>query len=140
MFNLDEDPHEITNLANDYPDLVRELLREAEEAIKDAPKQWRGDMVHVEAPSSPQHGWFASIRTLGSQYEEIIPFGVYLSDSEDLTKLNYVRLTEQQSLELIVISVKIITTYIVLPTLLLAVFIKDYCNFTIHLNIFCHYT
>ena len=52
LFNLDDDPQEITNLAKIHPSLVEELLKEAEEAIKDAPKMFRGDMVHVEAPVS----------------------------------------------------------------------------------------
>ena len=52
LFNLDDDPQETTNLADDHPELVVELLKEAEEVIKDAPKQWRGDMIHIDAPVS----------------------------------------------------------------------------------------
>ena len=52
LFNLDDDPQEVTNLAKIHPSLVEELLKEAEEVIKDAPKMFRGDMVHVEAPVS----------------------------------------------------------------------------------------
>ena len=52
LFNLDNDPQEATNLAKVHPSLVEELLKEAEEAIKDAPKMFRGDMVHIEAPVS----------------------------------------------------------------------------------------
>ena len=52
LFNLEDDPQETTNLADNYPELVEELLKEAEEAIKDAPKQWRGDMIHIDAPVS----------------------------------------------------------------------------------------
>ena len=52
LFNLDEDPQETTNLAKVYPKLVEELLNEAEEAIKDAPKMLRGDMIHDGAPVS----------------------------------------------------------------------------------------
>ena len=52
LFNLEDDPQEVTNLAKLHPSLVEELLEEAEEAIKDAPKMFRGDMVHVEAPVS----------------------------------------------------------------------------------------
>ncbi len=39
LFNLAEDPGETVNLAYDKPDLVRELLAEAEDIIKHAPKQ-----------------------------------------------------------------------------------------------------
>ena len=53
LFNLEYDPQETTNLAKDRSDLVEELLKEAEDAIKDAPQQWRGDMIHIEAPVSP---------------------------------------------------------------------------------------
>ena len=37
LFNLEDDPQETTNLADNYPELVEELLKEAEEAIEDAP-------------------------------------------------------------------------------------------------------
>lgn len=39
LFDLDTDPAETTNLAGKYPNLVEELLKEAEGAIKDAPRQ-----------------------------------------------------------------------------------------------------
>ena len=39
LYDLHKDPSETTNLAKQYPDLVKELLAEAEYAIKDAPKQ-----------------------------------------------------------------------------------------------------
>ena len=39
LYNLDEDPAESNNLADKYPELVKELLREAEESIEDAPPQ-----------------------------------------------------------------------------------------------------
>ena len=39
LYDLSKDPSETTNLAKQYPDLVKELLAEAEHAIKDAPKQ-----------------------------------------------------------------------------------------------------
>ena len=40
LYDLHKDPAETTNLAKQYPDLVKELLAEAEYAIKDAPKQF----------------------------------------------------------------------------------------------------
>ena len=52
LYNLEDDPQETTNLANEHPKLVEELLKEAEEAIKSAPDQWRGDMIHIDAPVS----------------------------------------------------------------------------------------
>ena len=39
LYDLSKDPSETTNLARQFPDLVVELLAEAEYAIKDAPKQ-----------------------------------------------------------------------------------------------------
>lgn len=67
---------------------------------------------------SSQHNLLASIRTLGSNYEDIIPFGIYLDDNEDITKLNLDRLTQRQYLELIIIATKVIGVYIVFPILL----------------------
>ena len=40
LFDLDTDPTESVNLAYDKPDLVRELLAEAEEIVENAPKQY----------------------------------------------------------------------------------------------------
>lgn len=67
---------------------------------------------------SSQHNLLASIRTLGSNYEDIIPFGIYLDDNEDITKLNLDRLTQRQYLELTIIATKVIGVYIVFPILL----------------------
>ena len=39
LYDLSKDPSETTNLASLYPELVEELLAEAELAIKNAPKQ-----------------------------------------------------------------------------------------------------
>ena len=39
LYDLSKDPSETTNLATLYPELVKELLAEAELAIKNAPKQ-----------------------------------------------------------------------------------------------------
>ena len=52
LFNLENDPQETRNLAKNYPELVEELLEEAEIAIENAPKPWRTDMIHVDAPVS----------------------------------------------------------------------------------------
>eukprot|EP00091_Calanus_sinicus_P007026 TRINITY_DN17893_c0_g1_i1.p1 TRINITY_DN17893_c0_g1~~TRINITY_DN17893_c0_g1_i1.p1 ORF type:complete len:170 (-),score=45.04 TRINITY_DN17893_c0_g1_i1:121-630(-) len=89
LFNLDDDPQETNNLAGKHPELVKELLAEAEDVLKDAPKQWRGDMVDAEAPVSKQQDWIATLRSLGTHLEWVTPFGIYLDDDTDLTKLNY---------------------------------------------------
>lgn len=73
---------------------------------------------------SSQHNLLASIRTLGSNYEDIIPFGIYLDDNEDITKLNLDRLTQRQYLELIIIATKVIGVYIVFPILLFVMISK----------------
>ena len=73
---------------------------------------------------SSQHNLLASIRTLGSNYEDIIPFGIYLDDNEDITKLNVARLTNRQYLELIIIATKVIGVYIVFPILLFGMISK----------------
>jgi len=125
LFNLEDDPQEVTNLAKLHPSLVEELLEEAEEAIKDAPKMFRGDMVHVEAPVSPQHNWFATIRNLGTNYDEIIPFGAYINDNEDITNLNYVRtLGKGVYLGLFSIVIKILTVFIVFPISLITIIFR----------------
>ena len=73
---------------------------------------------------SSQHNLLASIRTLGSNYEDIIPFGIYLDDNEDITKLNLDRLTQRQYLELTIIATKVIGVYIVFPILLFVMISK----------------
>ena len=73
---------------------------------------------------SSQHNLLASIRTLGSNYEDIIPFGIYLDDNEDITKLNLDRLTQRQYLELTIITTKVIGVYIVFPILLFVMISK----------------
>ena len=73
---------------------------------------------------SSQHNLLASIRTLGSNYEDIIPFGIYLDDNEDITMLNLDRLTQRQYLELTIIATKVIGVYIVFPILLFVMISK----------------
>ena len=73
---------------------------------------------------SSQHNLLASIRTLGSNYEDIIPFGIYLDDNEDITKLNLDRLTQRQYLELIIIATKVIGVYVVFPIVLFGMISK----------------
>ena len=48
LFNLEDDPQEVHNLATKFPDLVKELLDEAEAVLENAGDQWRGDMVDAE--------------------------------------------------------------------------------------------
>ena len=115
LFNIDNDPEESTNLAEKYPGLVKTLLREAERCIERAPKQWRGDMIHADAPVSKQHGWLSILRSLGTQFEEVVPFGIYLTDDEDLTQLTYVRMVNQQLFEGLWILGKVFSIFIVFP-------------------------
>lgn len=51
LFDLEKDPSESVNIAYDNRELVQILLEEAEEAIKDAPRQIRGDvsLIHFTA-------------------------------------------------------------------------------------------
>jgi len=127
LFNLENDPQETRNLAKDYPELVEELLKEAEIAIENAPKPWRTDMIHVDAPVSAQHNLLASLRTLGTNYEETIPFGVYLDDDVNLDELEYERLLSGYTMKvnLAVISLKIIAAFILLPTILIVSLLKS---------------
>ena len=124
LFNLEDDPQEARNLANMYPDLVRTLLEEAEKMIENAPKQWRGDMIHADAPVSQQHGWLSTLRSLGTHFQEIIPFGIYLEDEEDLTKLTYVRMVNQQFVEGMFVLAKVILVFLIFPLLLICFALK----------------
>ena len=47
LFNLESDPHENENLADKYPELVLELLAEAEDAVKDASPEVVCQLMHV---------------------------------------------------------------------------------------------
>ena len=90
LFNLADDPEETDNLAADFPDLVRELLAEAEEAVKDGPPSLVGNKVHSEAPKGAQEGsWLQVLLTMGTTHNEVVPFGPYLEDDVDITKLKY---------------------------------------------------
>ena len=90
LFNLADDPDETDNLAEEFPDLVTELLAEAEEAVKDAKPSLVGLMVHSEAPRSSQDGsWRQAFLTMGMTMTEVVPFGPYLENDVDITKLRY---------------------------------------------------
>ena len=90
LFNLADDPDETENLAEEFPDLVKELLAEAEEAVKDARPSIVGNMVHSEAPRSSQDGsWRQVFLTMGTIMSEVVPFGPYLENDVDITKLKY---------------------------------------------------
>ena len=112
-------------MAARYPELVKELLAEAEEVVENAPPPARGDMVHAQAPTSKQLGMLATLRSLGSVYEEVTPFGIYLEDSQDLTKLEYVRLADQARADTSVIFAKFLLVFIFLP-LVIIVFIAKF--------------
>ena len=87
-----QDPTESVNLADQHPELVKELLAEAEVILKDAPLQvWileesqgdfflfmpqvRGDMVDAEGPMGPDQytwgGWWSVLLTLGSGHPRV---------------------------------------------------------------------
>jgi hypothetical protein len=70
---------------------------------------------------SAQHNLLASLRTLGTNYEETIPFGVYLDDDVNLNELEYERLLSSHIMKVnvAVISLKIIGAFILLPTFLI---------------------
>jgi len=123
LFNLEQDPTESQNLANQYPELVKELLAEAELVLKDAPMQVRGDMVDAEGPMGPEQktwgGWWSVLLTLGSEHPRVIPFGPYLDDDFNYAKLNYVRLFAQARADSVMISIKVFFACILIPALLL---------------------
>ena len=119
LFNLEDDPQEANNLANQFPDLVKELLEEAEDVLKDAPDQWRGDVIDADAPVSALQGWISDMRTLGTHFEFGIPFGIYLDDDYDLKQLNYSRLFEDQAFRRFIIWMKMISVFVVLPFFIL---------------------
>ena len=90
LFNLADDPDETDNLAEDYPDLVKELLAEAEEVVKDASPSIVGNMVHADAPKGSQEGsWLQVFLTMGTIHTEVVPFGPYLENDVDITKIRY---------------------------------------------------
>jgi len=124
LFNLDEDPQEAFNLATKFPELVRELLEEAEEVLKKAPDQWRGDVIDADAPVSGQEGWISDIRTLGTHYEFGVPFGIYLDDDVDLKTLNYTRMLDNQPFRGFIILTKMFLTFLILPCLILMIIFK----------------
>ena len=76
---------------------------------------------------SAQHNLLASLRTLGTNYEETIPFGVYLDDDVNLDELEYERLLSGYTMKvnLAVISLKIIAAFILLPTILIVSLLKS---------------
>jgi len=123
LFNLEQDPTESVNLADQHPELVKELLAEAEVNLKDAPLQVRGDMVDAEGPMGPDQytwgGWWSVLLTLGSGHPRVIPYGPYLEDDFDYSKLSYVRLFAQARADSVMISIKVVFVCVLIPALLL---------------------
>ena len=120
LFNLADDPEEQENLAGDFPDLVIELLAEAEEVVKDETPSLVGNMVHSDAPKGAQEGsWLQVLLTMGTTHNDVVPFGPYLEDDVDITKLKYnegfVRLTQRSYV--IFIALKVLLTFIFLLVL-----------------------
>merc|ERR1719318_868451 len=92
LFNLDEDPQEANNLAEKHPELVKDLLSEAENVISGAPSQFRGGMTDTASPKGPDaDSWATILKSMGIRHDTVIPFGPYLSDDQDLSKLEFVQ-------------------------------------------------
>ena len=90
LFDLKSDPEENENLADKYPELVKELLAEAEDAVKDAAPEVVGNLIQKDAPVGPQEGtWWQRIFVIGTTHTEVVPFGPYLEDHVDISKLKY---------------------------------------------------
>ena len=73
---------------------------------------------------SEQHGWMSDIRTLGSQFEFGVPFGVYLDDDVDLKTLNYTRILTNNRTRGFIILLKMIFVFVALPFLILFLIYK----------------
>ena len=116
LYNLADDPEETDNLAEDLPDLVRELLAEAEEAVRDATPEVVGNMVHRDAPRGPLEGtWRQIILTLGTDHSQVIPFGPYLEDDVDIAQLEYrAGFMAMGRLQLIFLALKVFSTLLFL--------------------------
>ncbi|XP_023326945.1 arylsulfatase B [Eurytemora carolleeae] len=118
LYNLEEDPQELNNLAFQHPDLVKSLLAEAEEQVKNAPTTFRGDILHKTAPIGPQAGLIAKLRNYGSHHSKVIPFGAYLPDDFDLERADendFIRLLNQQMPEILFMFVQLFSYYVVVP-------------------------
>ena len=49
-----------------------------------------GNLIQRDAPVGPQAGtWWETIFARGTTHTEVIPFGPYLEDDVDITKLEY---------------------------------------------------
>ena len=120
LFNLKSDPQETENLASQYPEMVKELLEEAEDAVKDAPAGIAGNMVEKSAPVGPQSGsWWEAVASLGAWHTQIIPFGPYLDDETDISKLEYrIGFLENFAiLPTLILLIKVFSTFIFLALL-----------------------
>ena len=76
---------------------------------------------------SAQHNLLASLRTLGTNYEETIPFGFYLDDDVSLDELVYERLLSGHTMKVnvAVIFLKTICAFILLPTMLIVSLLRS---------------
>ena len=70
---------------------------------------------------SPQQNIWATLRTLGTHFETVIPFGIYLDDDVEISSLDYKRLHEQNNPERKIVFAKVFLVYFVLPPLVLLV-------------------
>ena len=76
---------------------------------------------------SAQHNLLASLRTLGTNYEETIPYGFYLDDDVNLDELEYDRLLSGRVMKVnvVVICLKIICAFTLFPTFLIVSFLRS---------------
>ena len=120
LFNLDDDPQESRNLAEIYPEMVESLLDEAEAVVAHAPPQLRGNIVVKGSTKSPDaNSWQSFLLTPGTNFKNVVPIYPYLSDDQDLTKLEFEEgfLAGNWAMRGIVLKMVLVT--IVLPLLIL---------------------
>ena len=130
LFNLDEDPQETNNLAAHHPDMVKDLLAEAEKVVLKAPPQFKGNVMDSAAPKGPDAtSLMTLLRTIGTTHSRVIPFGPYLADDQDVSKLDFERgfiyASQPFILYMLVIVMKLFLVVVALPLLVLYKVIKQ---------------
>eukprot|EP00091_Calanus_sinicus_P008959 TRINITY_DN21278_c0_g1_i1.p1 TRINITY_DN21278_c0_g1~~TRINITY_DN21278_c0_g1_i1.p1 ORF type:complete len:198 (-),score=25.69 TRINITY_DN21278_c0_g1_i1:25-618(-) len=120
LFNLEEDPQETNNLAGEHPDMVKDLLAEAEKVVSSAPPQFRGELMDTASPKGPDAGsLITTLRNMGTRHNRVLPFGPYLPDDQDLSQLEYIPGFMSGNLNIAVILAKMFLVIVVLPILIL---------------------
>ena len=122
---MDEDPQETNNLAAHHPDMVKDLLAEAEKVVLKAPPQFKGNVMDSAAPKGPDAtSLMTLLRTIGTTHSRVIPFGPYLKDDQDLSKLDFAPGFISASPYMLVIVMKLFLVIVALPLLVLYKVIK----------------